>query len=118
VTPFIVVKLNDNENTPDPLIVDDANDDGTFEMPGLRPHRDDDSSDDEDDDVSTPKKMGHRQKRKGLFDAKTLCWPNVWLSKGPVRCRFEAKQSNPSSETLRSTIQAYDLEAHLYSLDT
>jgi hypothetical protein len=72
VTPFIVVKLNDNENTPDPLIVDDANDDGTFEMPGLRPHRDDDSSDDEDDDVSTPKKMGHRQKRKGLFDAKTL----------------------------------------------
>jgi hypothetical protein len=49
VNPFIVVNLNVNENTPAPLIVDDENDDETFEMPGLRPRRDDDSSDDEDD---------------------------------------------------------------------
>jgi hypothetical protein len=41
-------------------------------MPGLRPHCDDDSYDDEDDDGSVPKRMGHRQKRKGLFNAKIL----------------------------------------------
>jgi hypothetical protein len=70
-----VVQLDDNENTSNPLIVNDANDvndDGMLEMPDLRPHRDDDSSDDEDDDVYVPKKMGHCQKRKALFDVKTL----------------------------------------------
>jgi hypothetical protein len=72
VTPFIVVNLNDNENTPAPLIVDDTNEDETFGMPGLRPRCDDDSSDDENDDGSAPKRMGHRQRRKGLLDAKTL----------------------------------------------
>jgi hypothetical protein len=62
VTPFIVLNFNGNEYTPSPLIVDDVNDDETFEMPGLRPRRNDDSSDDEDDDGSAPKKMGHHQK--------------------------------------------------------
>jgi hypothetical protein len=72
VTPIIVVNLNDNENTPAPLIVDDTNNDERFEMPVLRPRCDDASSDDEDDDGSAPKRMGRHQKRKGLFDAKTL----------------------------------------------
>jgi hypothetical protein len=70
VTLFIVVHLNDNENTPAPLIVDETNEDETFEMPGLRPRCNDDSSGDEDDDGFAPKRMGHRQKQKGLFDAK------------------------------------------------
>jgi hypothetical protein len=72
VDPFIVDKLNDKENALNPLIVDDANDDGTFEMPALWPRRDDDSFDDEDDDVYAPNNMGHHQKHKALFDVKTL----------------------------------------------
>jgi hypothetical protein len=75
VAPFIVIKLNENENASDPLIVNEANeanDDGMLEMPDLRPSRDDDSSDDEDEDVYVPKKMVHHHKRKALFDVKTL----------------------------------------------
>jgi hypothetical protein len=41
-------------------------------MPGLQPHCDADSSDDEEDDGYAPKRMGYRQKRKGLFNAKKM----------------------------------------------
>jgi hypothetical protein len=68
VTPFIVFNLNVNENTPPRSIVDDTNEDETFEIPGIRPRCDDDSS----DDGYASKRMGHRNKRKGLFNAKAL----------------------------------------------